>query len=250
MAGPEAHSVCACRRQPRASGIEAPQALTAGPIALILPKRGTIGAMPQPADIKRPAPRLYLVTPISRTSPLSHAPLAARSRRPTSPRCCCGSARGRARPDQPHQVAAAHRAGNGAALLLDGHAELAARAGADGAHLTGIEAFTAAVGASSRSASPAAAACRPATTRCSPAKRRRLRDVRRARRRAPAVVRGDHRAGRVVGGAVRNSLRRLCRSPERGWPLWPAGADFIAVGDGIWDAPRGAVAASPRWPIS
>ena len=29
----------------------------------------------------------------------------------------------------------------GAALVLDGHAELVARAGADGAHLTGIDAF-------------------------------------------------------------------------------------------------------------
>lgn len=33
---------------------------------------------------------------------------------------------------------------NGAALLLDEHAKLAARAGADGAHLTGIDAFNAA----------------------------------------------------------------------------------------------------------
>jgi len=32
------------------------------------------------------------------------------------------------------------------ALLLDGHAELAVRAGADGAHLRGIEAFTAELG--------------------------------------------------------------------------------------------------------
>ena len=30
---------------------------------------------------------------------------------------------------------------SGAALLLDGHVELVARAGADGAHLTGIEAM-------------------------------------------------------------------------------------------------------------
>jgi thiamine-phosphate pyrophosphorylase len=35
----------------------------------------------------------------------------------------------------------------GAALLLDGHAELVARSGADGAHITGIEAFTASIGA-------------------------------------------------------------------------------------------------------
>jgi len=37
--------------------------------------------------------------------------------------------------------------GAGAALLLDGHPELVARAGADGVHLTGIAAFTAAVAA-------------------------------------------------------------------------------------------------------
>jgi len=35
----------------------------------------------------------------------------------------------------------------GIALLLDGRAEIAARAGADGAHLSGIEALTAAIGA-------------------------------------------------------------------------------------------------------
>lgn len=37
--------------------------------------------------------------------------------------------------------------GKGAALLLDGHAEIVARAGADGAHLTGIETFNAALSA-------------------------------------------------------------------------------------------------------
>ena len=35
--------------------------------------------------------------------------------------------------------------GKGAALLLDGHPDLAARAGADGAHLSGIDAFMAAL---------------------------------------------------------------------------------------------------------
>ena len=49
------------------------------------------------------------------------------------------------------------------ALLLDGHPELAARAGADGAHLFGIEALTAAIGA-------LPAACAPAMTPCSPAR--------------------------------------------------------------------------------
>lgn len=35
---------------------------------------------------------------------------------------------------------------NGGALLIDGHAELVARSGADGAHLTGIDAITEALG--------------------------------------------------------------------------------------------------------
>jgi thiamine-phosphate pyrophosphorylase len=35
---------------------------------------------------------------------------------------------------------------NGGALLIDGHAELVARSGADGAHLTGLEAITEALG--------------------------------------------------------------------------------------------------------
>ncbi len=43
------------------------------------------------------------------------------------------------------KILARSRSRKDAALLLDGQAEIAARAGADGAHLTGIEAFLAAV---------------------------------------------------------------------------------------------------------
>ena len=56
----------------------------------------------------------------------------------------------RARADQRRQGAGAGGAGQGAALVLDGHADLAARAGADGAHLTGIEALRRASRRSSR----------------------------------------------------------------------------------------------------
>ena len=109
-----------------------------------------------------------------------------------------------------------------AALVLDGQAEIAARAGADGAHLTGIEAFMAAVeslkpariagcgGLSSRDdamlagehgadyvmfGEPAAAA-------------------------TPSFVRGDHRAHRMVGRAVHDSLRRLCGRIRRKSAHW------------------------------
>ena len=60
--------------------------------------------------------------------------------------------------------------------------------------------------------------------------------------RPPAVVRGRPRARRMVGGGVRNSLRRLCRRLDEIAPLVQAGADFVAVGDFVFDDPRGPAA--------
>ena len=41
-----------------------------------------------------------------------------------------------------------------------------------------------------------------------------------------------------------DSLRRICRRRSaRSAPLSAAGADFVAVGDGLWDDPRGVAAA-------
>ena len=51
-----------------------------------------------------------------------------------------------------------------AALLLDGHADLVARAGCDGAHLTGLRSSAKPSSASSRSALPAPAGLPPAMT--------------------------------------------------------------------------------------
>ena len=101
----------------------------------------------------------------------------------------------------------------GAALLLDGHADLVARAGCDGAHLTGLAAFTEALetlkperiagcgGLSSRHDAMLAAEAgadyvmfgEPDETRRAPRFRR------------------DRGARRLVGGSVRGALRRLCR---------------------------------------
>ena len=101
---------------------------------------------------------------------------------------------------------------SGAALLLDGHVELVARAGADGAHLTGIEAMEDAL----------------PTLEARPHRRRRraddaarfdgrgrgrrgLRAVRRTRcERAAAFGRGDRRTAAMVGRTVRAAVRRLC----------------------------------------
>jgi len=132
-----------------------------------------------------------------------------------------------------------------AALVLDGHPELAARAGADGAHLTGLAAFTAAV----ESLKPAKiAGCGGVSSR------------------DDAMVAGEQGADYVMFGDLAAEHRRssfdatveriewwaqLFQIPCVGFaanpleirPLLAAGADFVAVGDGLWDDPRGAAAA-------
>src|SRR5664279_4887775 len=94
----------------------------------------------------RPAPRLYLVTPPvvddAAFSTQLAAALAAGDVAAVLLRL--------AEADERTQINRAKALGavvqdKGAALLLDGHADLVARAGADGAHLTGIAEFTAAL---------------------------------------------------------------------------------------------------------
>jgi thiamine-phosphate pyrophosphorylase len=98
----------------------------------------------KPAAPRRPAPRLYLVAPQDPdgladrlADALGAADVAAvLLRLPASDE--------RNRINHAKAVAPTVQ-DKGAALLLDGFAELAARAGADGAHLTGFEAFRAAL---------------------------------------------------------------------------------------------------------
>jgi thiamine-phosphate pyrophosphorylase len=95
-------------------------------------------------ETTRPAPRLYLVTPrdpAGLAGSLAQA-LAATDVAAVLLRLPAGDER-----DRINQAKALVPAvqDKGAALLLDGHPELAARAGADGAHLDGIDAFTAAL---------------------------------------------------------------------------------------------------------
>ncbi len=91
----------------------------------------------------RPKPRLYLVTPrvgdADAFAPALAAALAAGDVAAVLLRL--------SDIDERSKINAAKTLGrvvqdHGAALLLDGHAELVARAGADGAHLAGLEAFT------------------------------------------------------------------------------------------------------------
>lgn len=132
----------------------------------------------------------------------------------------------------------------GIALLLDGHAEIVARAGADGAHLDGIEAFTDAVG---QLKPDRIAGCGGLGSR------------------HDAMLAGERGADYVMFGEPDASGRRpslaaivervewwaeLFEIPCVGFavslsevePLVRAGADFVALGDYVWSNPRGVAA--------
>jgi len=133
----------------------------------------------------------------------------------------------------------------GTALVLDGHAEIAVRAGADGAHLTGTTAFMAAID----SLKPARiAGCGGLNSR------------------HDAMLAAEHGADYVMFGEIEADGHRpsfaaiieriewwaeLFTIPCIGYaaglheigPLAAARADFVAVGDCIWDDPRGPAAA-------
>jgi thiamine-phosphate pyrophosphorylase len=98
-------------------------------------------------EAERPAPRLYLVTPVigdvtdfseKLREALASADVAAVLLRlaPADERTLVNRVKSLVKIVQDRDVA----------LIVDGHAGIVARAGADGAHLTGIEAFEEAVG--------------------------------------------------------------------------------------------------------
>ena len=100
---------------------------------------------PKQAD-PRPAPRLYLVTPPVADAQAFSVTLAAALAAGDVAAVLLRLAEG----DERTQINRAKTLSpavqdKGAALLLDGHADLVARAGADGAHLTGIAEFTSAL---------------------------------------------------------------------------------------------------------
>src|ERR1700692_2534156 len=134
---------------------------------------------------------------------------------------------------------------SGAALLLDGHVELVARAGADGAHLTGIAALEEAL---------------PSL------KPDRIAGVGALTTRHDSMAAGELGADYVLfgepdAGGQRPSVEAICerlqwwdelfeppcvgfaRSRDEAFEFAAAGADFVLVGDFIWADPRGAAAA-------
>jgi thiamine-phosphate pyrophosphorylase len=135
------------------------------------------------------------------------------------------------------------------ALLLDGHPELAARAGADGAHLFGIEALTAAIGA-----------LKPDRIAGAGGLRTRHDAMLAGEAGADYVMFGDpdRRGGRAPIDAIAEQLTwwsELVEIPCVGYagsrdeiaPLKQAGADFIALGEWLWmqdEKPAAAVTAA------
>ena len=131
------------------------------------------------------------------------------------------------------------------ALLLDGRADLVGKVGADGAHLSGIEAFTAAL-----------PSLKPDRIAGAGGLRSRHDAMLAGESGADYVLFGepDRRGNRPQLGAVEDRVKwwaDLVEVPCIGYAeeagevrvLAQAGADFVALGDWIWTHPQGAAAA-------
>ena len=201
-------------------------------------------ASQKPAETRRPAPRLYLVAPpdaAGLANQLADA-LGAADIAAVLLRLPATDERGQVN----HVKALAPTVQNrGTALLLDGHPDLAARAGADGSHLSGIEALGSAI-----------ATLKPA----------RIAGCGRLETRHEAMVAAEAGADYVMFGEPDTSGDRpafeaiaqrvawwaeVFEIPCVGFaatldevePLAAAGADFIAMGDCVFGAGHGAAAA-------
>jgi thiamine-phosphate pyrophosphorylase len=201
---------------------------------------------PQPDEPRRPAPRLYLVTPAT-GEPAGLAERIAPALRTADVAAVLVPLTGddeRALINGLKTLAPTVQAA-GAALLLDGRPDLVARAGADGAHLTGIEAFSAALSSlkPERIAGCGALATRHDAMTAAEAGTDYVMfgepDARGHRPSFEAIIERVEWWAEVfevpcVGYAVH---------PDEIAPLSAAGADFVAVGSFIFDDPRGTAAA-------
>jgi thiamine-phosphate pyrophosphorylase len=194
---------------------------------------------------RRPVPRLYLATPVvddpspliaSLPGLLAEADVAAVLVRlqPTDQRTMISRVKALVPVIQ----------SGGAALLLDGHVELVARGGADGAHLTGIEAM--------QEALPSLKPDRIAGVGGLPTRHD---SMAAGEAGADYVLFGepDARGQRPSAEAIAERLQwwaelfeppcvGFAASREEACEFAVAGADFVLVGDFIWTDPRGAAA--------
>jgi thiamine-phosphate pyrophosphorylase len=201
---------------------------------------------PQPPEPRRPAPRLYLVAPPT-AEPARLADGIAESLGAADVAAVLVSLTGddeRALLNGVKALAAAAQ-GAGAALLLDGRPDLVARAGADGAHLTGIDQLNAALA----SLKPdRIAGCGGLVTRHDA--------MTAAEAGADYLMFGEPDEGghRPSFEAVLERVQWWaevfeipCVGHAAGWEeialLSAAGADFVAVGSFIFDDRRGLAAA-------
>jgi len=199
-----------------------------------------------PTEARRPAPRLYLVTPqVSNPAGPREALAAALGAADVAAVLLRLAAADERTLTNCAKALAGVVQGKGAALIIDGHAELVARAGADGAHLTGIEEFEGAI-----------AALKPD----------RIAGCGGLKTRHDAMLAGERGADYVMFGEPDNNERRpsfeaivervawwaeVFETPCVGFaghceeiaPLAAAGADFVAAGAWIFDDARGPAAA-------
>ena len=204
----------------------------------------SMGSREKPADPRRPAPRLYLVAPQDPAGLAERLAQALDAADVAAVLLRLPQADERARLNHAKAVAPTVQ-GKGAALLLEGYPDLAARAGADGAHLNGIEAFMTAL-----------AMLKPA----------RIAGCGRLATRHDAMLAAEAGADYVMFGEPDTSGRRpsfdavvervawwaevfeipcvgFAASLDEVKPLAAAGADFVALGDCVFADERGDAAA-------
>jgi thiamine-phosphate pyrophosphorylase len=197
----------------------------------------------------RPQPRLYLVTPEIADAAAFAAPLAAALAAgdvaavllrlaPGDERSLINILKELAPLVQKHD----------AAVLVDGHPEIVARGGADGAHLPDLQAFEAAI---DQLKPERIAGCGGLTTRHDA--------MVAAERGADYVMLGDpdRHGQRPDFAAIEERVgwwAEVFEAPCVAWagslaeiaPLVKAGADFVALGEWIWADPAANVAAADR----
>ena len=209
---------------------------------------GTMASRPKHAE-PRPQPRLYLVTPAIEGADafagVLEAALSAGDVAAVLVRLAPGDERSLInRIKELGPVAQRHDA----ALILDGHADLVARSGADGAHLTGADAFAEALPALKPDR---IAGCGGLDTRHDA--------MLAAEQGADYVMFGepDAHGHRSAFGLIEERVAwwaEVFEAPCVGYaggledvaPLVAAGADFIALGDWLWRDPAANVAAAMR----
>jgi len=214
-----------------------------------------MASRPKQAD-PRPAPRLYLLTPRVEDASAFSAPLAAALAAGDVAAVLLRLAEADERTlINIAKTLAPVAQDKGVALLLDGHADLVARAGADGAHLTGMAEF----GAAFDILKPdRIAGVGGLTTRHDA--------MSAAEQGADYVMFGepDAEGVRPTFAAIEERVAwwtevfeapcvAFAASIEEVVPLVRAGADFIALGDWLWRDPRTAAAtiadAAQRLPL-